>query len=86
LKFVKELESPEIAEKVEFLRNMRERKLSSEEIGLNLLNTNLEEMGFQNTFRVDNVFSLLVEGRVEEVLNLITGEQKILGGYIDNET
>ncbi len=78
LRFVKELESPEMTEKIEFLRNMRERKLSSEEIGLNLLHNNLDDLKFGSAFNVDDTFSLLVEDRVEEALG------RLLGGFIDN--
>jgi len=78
LRFVKELESPEIAEKVEFLRNMRELKMSAEEIGLQLLNKNLIELKFGSSFRVEDIFPLLVEGRVDHVFDILTGEQQTL--------
>ena len=78
LRFVKDLESPEITEKVEFLRNLREQKLSAEEIGLNLLNKNLEEIGFKSSFDADNIFNLLVDERVDEAFNIVTGSQKTL--------
>lgn len=73
LRFVKDLESPEITEKVEFLRNIRDQKLSSEEIGLRLLHNNLESMSFGSSFEVDGVFSLLVEGRVDDAFNIVSG-------------
>jgi DNA repair exonuclease SbcCD nuclease subunit len=73
LRFVKELESPEIADKVEFLRNLREQKMSAEEIGLSILNKSLGEMGFSKSFRPEDVFTLLVDGRVEEVFGMLSG-------------
>lgn len=81
LRFVKELESPEITEKVEFLRNLRDQKLSAEEIGLSVLHNNLEELSFMSSFDVDGVFGLLVEGRVDNVFNIVTGSQKTLGSF-----
>ncbi len=72
IRFVKELESPEITEKIEFLRNLRDQKMSAEEIGLNLLHKNLDDLKFNSSFQVENVFSLLVEGRVDEVFGILT--------------
>jgi hypothetical protein len=80
LRFVKELESPEITEKVEFLRNLRDQKLSAEEIGLSVLHKNLDELEFKGSFKTDGVFSLLVDNRVDEAFNIVTGSQKTLGG------
>jgi len=84
LRFVKELESPEIAEKIEFLRNMREQKMSAEEIGLHLLHKNLTELKFGSSFHVEDVFSLLVEGRVDHVFDILTGEQQLLKNVGEN--
>lgn len=83
LRFVKELESPEITEKIEFLRNLREQKLSTEEIGLNVLHKNLEELEFGLNFDVDGIFGLLVEGRVDNAFNIITGSQSTLEKFGD---
>jgi DNA repair exonuclease SbcCD nuclease subunit len=84
LRFVKDLESPEITKKVEFLRNLRDQKMSAEEIGLNMLHTNLENSGFKNSFEVDGTFTLLVDNRVDEVFNLITGTQSTLEKFSQN--
>lgn len=78
LRFVKELESPEIAEKVEFLRNLREQKLSAEEIGLSLLRKNLDEMKFKSMFDNEKIFELLVDSRVDDAFNILTGVQSTL--------
>ena len=83
LRFVKELESPEITEKIEFLRNLREQKLSTEEIGLNVLHKNLEELKFGLNFDIDGIFGLLVEGRVDNAFNIITGSQTTLEKFGD---
>lgn len=81
LRFVKELESPEIVEKVEFLRNLRELKMSAEEIGLNLLHKNLEELEFGKMFDDEKVFGLLTEGDVDNAFDILTGSQKTLESF-----
>ena len=75
---VKELEMQETEKKVEFLRDLREQKLSIEEIGLNILKKNLEELGFSFSFDPENTFGLLSEGEVEKVFNILVGEQVTL--------
>jgi DNA repair exonuclease SbcCD nuclease subunit len=78
ISFVKELETPEIAKKIEFLRNLREQKLSVEEIGFQILRKNLEELKFDSAFDYEQVFRLLSEGEIERTFNILTGEQKTL--------
>ena len=75
---VKELEVKEISKKIEFLRDLREQKLSIEDIGLNILKKNLEELGFSFSFDPESIFSLLSEGEVEKVYNILIGEQATL--------
>lgn len=72
LKFAKDLDSPEVTEKVEFLRNIRDQKLSAEEMGLNLLHKNLGEIGFGSSFEVESMFGLLVEGMIEDAFEKLT--------------
>jgi DNA repair exonuclease SbcCD nuclease subunit len=74
LRFVKDLDSPEISEKVEFLRNIRDQKMSAEEIGLRLLHKNLNDMSFDSSFEPEGMFSLLVEGRIEDAFSMLTKE------------
>jgi DNA repair exonuclease SbcCD nuclease subunit len=78
LKFVKELESPEVTRKIELLQNLREQKLSVEEIGLAILKKSLDELSFEHTFDYENIFKLLSEGEVDKTLNILLGEQKTL--------
>ena len=75
---MKELESPELAKKIEFLQNIREQKLSVEEVGLSVLKKNLEELQFATVFDYEQAFHLLSEGGVDVMLNILTGEQKTL--------
>lgn len=78
IRFVKELETPEIAKKIEFLRNLREQKLSVEEVGLNILKKNLDELSFNSVFDYDTVFKLLSRRETRKTFNILTGEQKTL--------
>lgn len=82
--FAKELESPEMTEKIEFLRNLREQKLSTEEIGLNLLKKNLDEFQFDYAFDYEDFFKLLTEGEVDRTFNILIGEQKTLTQILKN--
>jgi len=85
LRLAKELESPELADKVEFLRKIREQKLSAEEIGLQLLDGNLKNLKFENSFDYERIFSMLVDGDVDNTFNVLIGEQKTLGGKYGKE-
>ena len=78
VRFVKELESPEMAEKVEFLRNLREQKMSAEEIGLRLMHKNLEELQFGSRFDPEKIFRMLVEESIDNAFNVLSGRQKTL--------
>jgi hypothetical protein len=76
--FSKELETPEISKKIEFLQNIREQKLSIEEVGLNVLRKNLEDLQFASVFDYEQAFHLLSEGGIDVMLNILTGEQRTL--------
>jgi DNA repair exonuclease SbcCD nuclease subunit len=78
LVFAKDLESPEITEKIEFLRNLREQNLSTEEVGLSILKKNLDSFQSENNFDYEDFFKLLSEGEVENAFNILIGEQKTL--------
>jgi DNA repair exonuclease SbcCD nuclease subunit len=78
LVLVKELESQELTEKRELLKNLREQKLSVEELGLNLLKRNLEEFDMEKEFDYETMFHLLSEDQTESALNILLGEQTTL--------
>jgi len=78
LKITTELESPEMKQKLELLENMREKRLSLEEMGMQLLNKNLEELKFKKNFDPENIFKLLADGSVERALDIITKKQSTL--------
>jgi len=83
--FAKELESPEIARKIEFLRALREQKLSAEEMGLEVLKKNLDEFDFVPIFDYEHVFRLLGENEVDKAFNILIGEQKTLENISRNK-
>lgn len=76
--FVKDLESPEMTEKLEFMKNLREQKLSIEEIGINILQKNLEELKSEKLIDEEALFSLLSQGAVEKTFAILIGDQKTL--------
>lgn len=83
--FQKEFESEEMTKKIELLRNLRERKLSIEETGLQILKKNLEELKFKSSFDAEGIFRLLSEGEVEKAFDIITGQQKTLNQILTGE-
>jgi len=83
--FSKELESPEMTRKIELLRNLRERKLSIEEMGLQILKDNLKELKFSSVFDSDSVFRLLSEGDTERTFDILTGKQTTLTQLLKSE-
>jgi len=76
--FTKSLETPELTQKLEFLRSLKESRASLQEIGLNILRKSLEELGFKNSFDFVDIFNLLVDEEVDTALSILLGEQKTL--------
>jgi len=71
-----DLVAPGLAEKIKFLRELRERRLSVEEMAMQLLEDNLKDLKYPQTLDVRTLYNLLVEDRVDEarqkVLELVT--------------
>lgn len=82
LSFVKELESMEITRKLEFLKNLRENKLSIEEIGLNILKQNLQEFSFGGSFDYDHLYKLLSEDETDRAFDILLGQQTTLANLV----
>lgn len=76
--FSKALESQEMTEKMEFLRNLRDQKMSVEEIGLSLLEKNLTELQFKPAFPAEEIFKTLSDGEVDKAYAILVGDQKTL--------
>ena len=74
-----ELVAPGLKEKVQFLRELRERKLSIDEMVMSLLDSNLKDLGYSHALDVRALYELLVEDkedeareRVFEIVNKLT--------------
>lgn len=67
-----DLKSSEIEEKTQFLKDIREEKISMEERGLRILESNLDELGYDNRFDAKEIYNLLSNGEVEETINQIS--------------
>ncbi len=71
-----DLVAPGLEEKVKFLRELRERRLPVEEMAIQLLEENLRDMSYPQTFEVRMLYHLLIEDRMDEarqkVLDIVT--------------
>lgn len=85
IKFAKDLDTPEIAKKIEFLRNLREQNLSVEEIGSQIMKKNLEELEFDSTFDFEQAFGLLSEGQADRFFNILIGDQETLNSILKKD-
>ncbi|MBI2545278.1 MAG: DNA repair exonuclease [Candidatus Aenigmarchaeota archaeon] len=74
----KEFESKELSDKIELLKNLREQKLSIEELGITILKDNLDELGIDASFDYDTMFKLLSEDENDRALNILLGKQTTL--------
>ena len=72
----KNLELEDFQEQIEMLRTLREQKLSPEEHGLKILQENLKQVNCG--IKVDEIFEYLVDGDVNLIFNILTGNQTTL--------
>jgi len=72
----KEFEAESLQDQLEMIKTLREEKLSPEEHGLRILQEKLKE--FNCGIRVDEIFDYLVEGDVDLIFNILTGNQQTL--------
>ena len=68
-----DLVAPGLEEKIQLLRELKERRMSIDETAMALLEDNLREAGYAPIFDVRSLYGLLVEGREEEALQNIFG-------------
>ncbi len=86
LVFTKKLDSPDAtSDKTELLRNLVEDKMPIEDIGMSVLQRNLDEMKFDESFDAEKLFYILAENDTDVVVSLLVGEQAVLkaGGKDD---
>ncbi len=63
-----DLVAPGLEEKVQLLRELKERRMSVDETAMTLLEENLREAGYTQIFDVRALYGLLAEGREEDAL------------------
>ncbi|HID60313.1 MAG TPA: DNA repair exonuclease [Hadesarchaea archaeon] len=68
-----DLVAPGLEEKVQLLRELRERRMSVDDTAMVLLEENLREAGYTQIFDVRTLYGLLVEGREEDALRNVFG-------------
>lgn len=71
-----ELREKELGEKVKILEMVREKKLSPEEMGMEILRKNLSSLGCK--ILADEIFDLLVNGEIETAFAILKGKQRTL--------
>ncbi|MCD6371691.1 MAG: metallophosphoesterase family protein [Candidatus Aenigmarchaeota archaeon] len=76
--FSKELYSPELEEKMEILNELKSQEKSIFEKGLSILEKNLKELRFSESFDWEKIFHMLAEDEVENALNLLVERQRTL--------
>jgi len=80
IKIVQNAKAEDVEDQAEFMKLMREQKLSPEEHGLLLLKANLEQI--KCGLRAEEVFDLLADGNTELLYNMLSGRQKTLDASI----
>ncbi|MEA1904993.1 MAG: hypothetical protein U9M97_03835, partial [Candidatus Hadarchaeota archaeon] len=66
-----ELTAPGLEEKIRFLRELREQRLSIEDMAMELLDSNLREVGYDQIFDARALCGLLVEEKIEDAFDRV---------------
>ena len=66
-----ELTAPGLEEKIRFLRELREQRLSIEDMAMELLDSNLREIGYDQIFDARALYGLLVEEKIDDALDRV---------------
>lgn len=86
LRFSKQVDSEDVAAKIEFLKKMRGgERVSVEEMGITLLQKNLEILKFSKKIDSDYLFRLLADGQVDKAFDILTGQQKTIGAVVKSD-
>jgi len=72
----KEMEAESLQEQLEIIKALREEKLSPEEHGLRILQEKLKQ--FNCGIKIDEIFDYLVEGDINLIFNILTGNQQTM--------
>lgn len=76
LSISREFETAGFKKKIAELREMQHSKKSVAAMGIEILEKNLSETGFNNAFDARRVFTLLADGETEKVAELLSGREK----------
>lgn len=66
-----ELTTPGLEEKIRFLRELREQRLSIEDMAMELLDSNLREVGYDQIFDARALYGLLVEEKIDDAFDRV---------------
>ncbi len=66
-----DLSSPDLEEKTQFLKDIRDEKISMEEKGMRVLESNLEDMDYDERFDPRMLFEYLSEDKVDEAYDQV---------------
>lgn len=77
LSFVKHMESDEIAQKLETMASLPDRRMSIDEIGLSMLKSNVGQIGGTG-FDAEEMFEMLSANETEKAFAILTGDQRTL--------
>jgi hypothetical protein len=72
----KDIEIESLQEQLEAIKTLRDERLSPEEHGLRILQEKLKQ--FNCGIKVDEIFDYLVEGDINLIFNILTGNQQTL--------
>jgi len=72
----KDIEIESLQEQLESIKNLKDERLSPEEHGLKILQEKLKQ--FNCGIKVDEIFDYLVEGDINLIFNVLTGNQQTL--------
>lgn len=75
-----DLSSPDLEEKTQFLKSIREERISMEERGLKILESNLEDLDYDEEFESRQLFELLSEDKVDEAFAKVWEKVEELAG------
>jgi len=72
----KDFETDSLQEQLEIIKTLRDEKLSPEEHGLRILQEKIKQ--FNCGIKIDEIFDYLVEGDINLIFNILTGNQQTL--------
>lgn len=81
LSFSMDFKEEKKEQKISLMKEIREGRMSVSELGIALLQKNLEEMKFKKRFDAETIYSLLSEDEIERAMNIVMGKQETLNKF-----